>query len=295
METLEPRQVERPFHWRWLRSALQLMLRSPRQFGILIALLAFIDTSAAKHLQGFAVPKALFEWTGLACLPLVWTLVCVLARAAENRGRTWPLLLDFVRSLAWCRALFSGVLVVSVLAAVLALGKKVPHGVVDALPGELLSSFAAQCYLCWTAYGLCYYPLLVFMPGLSGWRLRLLSKKAEQLNESLPFWLVLCSINVLALAIEETHSYGIAAATWLAYSGTVSYVAYNDIFERRPLQLAQPATAVREARPSPGESLPSVVAARALALSSPPPALTTGRISAVRSPRRQPARSNDLM
>ena len=239
METLEPRQVERPFHWRWLRGALQLMLQSPLRFGALIALLAFIDTSAAKHLQGLSVPQVLFEWTGLACLPLLWTLVSALARGAESRSQTWPILLDFGRSLAWCRSLFAGILCVSVVAALLSLMKRVPDGVVDALPGKLLSSFAAQCYLCWSFYGLCYFPLLVFMPGLSGRRLWALSKKAERLNDSFLLWLVLYSGNILALMIEEALSYGIAAAAWLVYSGTVSYVAYKDIFERRPLRLTQ--------------------------------------------------------
>lgn len=243
METLEPRQVDRPFHWRWFGGALRLMLQSPLRFGMLIALLAFIDTSAAKYLQGIALPQALFEWTGLACLPVVWTLVSVLARAAERRGQTWPLLLDFGRSLAWCRALLAGILVASVIAAVTSLLNKAPHGVADALPGKLLSSFATQCYLWWAFYGLCYCPLLVFIPELRGWRLFSLSHKADKINDYIPFWLALYSGNLLALIIEEFLSYGIAAAVWLVYSGIVSYVAYKDIFECRPLRLTQPSAA----------------------------------------------------
>ena len=248
METLEPRQVERPLHWRWLGGALRLMLQSPWRFGILIALLACIDTSAAKHLQGLAVPQILFEWAGLACLPLVWTLVSALARGAENGGQTSTVLLDFVRNLTWCRSLFAGVLLLSLIAALKSLANTVPHKVIDPLPGELLSSFAAQCYVCWAVYGLCYYPLLLFMPRLSGRRLWTLSKKAERLNDTLPFWLVLCLGNILALVIEKLLSYGIAAAAWLVYSGIVSYVAYKEIFERPPLRLTRPvAAAVGEA------------------------------------------------
>jgi hypothetical protein len=243
METLEPRRVERPFLWRWLGGSLQLLLRSPLRFGMLIALLAFIDTSAAKLLQGLAVPEAVYDWMGLACLPGVWTLVSALARGAENRGQTWPVLLDFVRSLAWVRALFAGILFLSLVAALASLLKKVPLGVLDVLPGKLLGSFAAECCVCWGALGLCYFPLLVFLPELSGPSLLKVSHKADKLNECFLFWLLLYSGNILALMIEAVLSYGIAAAVWLVYSGIVSYVAYKDIFERRPLKLTQPSAA----------------------------------------------------
>lgn len=82
------------------------------------------------------------------------------------------------------------------------------------------------------------------MPGLSGRRLWALSKKAERLNDSFLFWLVLYSGNILALMIEEALSYGIAAAAWLVYSGTVSYVAY---LASRPILAL-----LRKLRDSPG-------------------------------------------
>lgn len=247
METLKPRRVDRPFHWRWFGGALQLMLQSPLRFGMLIALLAFIDTSAAKYLQGFAVPRVVYEWTGLACLPVVWTLVSALARGAESRGQTRPVLVDFVRNLTWYRSLFAGILTLSLVAALTALLKKVPLGVLDPLPGKLLNSFAAHCYIYWEGFGRCYYPLLVFMPGFSGPRLWRLSFRADWLNDNLLFWAILYSGNFLALMLEDVLSYGIAAAVWLVYSGIVNYVAYTDIFEHRQLKLTRPVAAARAA------------------------------------------------
>ena len=39
---LEPREVERPFIGRWMRSSLQLIVRSPVQFGLVVVLLLVI-------------------------------------------------------------------------------------------------------------------------------------------------------------------------------------------------------------------------------------------------------------
>ena len=73
----------------------------------------------------------------------------------------------------------------------------------------------------------------------------MLARKAEALNEDnkfLPIWIVLWFANIAALFIEEFLPYGIVAAAWLVYSGIVSYVAYKDIFERRPVNLIEPAS-----------------------------------------------------
>ena len=252
MQTLDPREVEKPFHWRWLKGALLLMLRSPLRFGALIAVLAFIDTSAVKHLQSSALPQVWFDWLGLACLPVLWTLVSALARGADDSSQTWPALRDFARNLAWYRALLAGILTISLISLLSFVLKKEFRGIFAPLPGEVLRSFAAQCWACWAAYGLCYFPLLVFLPGLSGWRLLMLAKKAEALNEDnkvLPIWIVLWLANIAALFIEELLPYGIVAAAWLVYSGIVSYVAYKDIFERRPLNLVEPAAGTADEQP----------------------------------------------
>lgn len=277
MQTLEPREVEKPFYGRWLKGALRLMLRCPLRFGALIAVLACIDTTAARHLKDSALPQKWFDWLGLACLPALWTLVAAMAKGADDRSQTWPALRDFARGLSWYRALRAGLFSVGLILLASFLLKRPWNEIFDPLPGQLLSSFAAQCWICWTGYGLCYFPLLVFLPGLTGWELSRLSRKAESVNREqlpildrkllpswaplppnlpsiwlpLPIWFPLFAANLAALFIEKFLSYGIAAAAWLVYSGIVSYVAYKDIFERRPVHLVGPASAAA------GEPLPA--------------------------------------
>ena len=276
MQTLEPREVEKPFHWRWLKGALQLMLRCPLRFGALIAVLAFIDTTAEKYLQNSALPQKWVDWLGLACLPPLWTLVSAMAKGADDPSQTWPALRDFARNLAWFRALRAGIFSVCLILLAWFLLKWQWNEAFDALPGQLLSSFAGQCWVCWTGYGLCYFPLLVFLPGLTRWELSRLARKAEALNREqlpildrkllptwfplpaklppiwlpMPIWFPLYCVNLAVLTIEKFLSYGIAAAAWLVYSGIVSYVAYKDIFERRPVNLIEPASATVAGQPS---------------------------------------------
>lgn len=274
MQPLEPREVERPFHSRWLKGALQLMLHSPLRFGALIAVLACIDATAGRHLQDSAWPQKWFDWLGLMCLPALWTLVSAMARGADDRSQTWPALRDFARNLAWYRALRAGIFCVGLILLMWFLLKWQWNEVFNPLPGNLLSSFAAQCWVCWSGYGLCYFPLLVFLPGLSLVEIKRLARKAEKVNrkhlpildkrllptwfplpEGFPairlpisIWFPLFSANLAVLELERLLSYGIAAAAWLVYSGVVSYVAYKDIFERRPVNLAEPASAAAGAQ-----------------------------------------------
>ena len=69
-------------------------------------------------------------------------------------------------------------------------------------------------------------------------------------------WFPLYCVNLAVLTIEKFLSYGIAAAAWLVYSGIVSYVAYKDIFERRPVNLVEPASATAE-EPLPARTAPA--------------------------------------
>jgi len=267
MQPLEPREVERPFHWRWLKGALLLMLRCPFRFGALIAVLAFIDTTAERHLQNVVLLQKWVDWLGVACLPALWALVSAMARGADYHGQTWSTLRDFVRGHAWRRALFAGfssLLLIWTLTSLLAIHWR---GFFDPKPGNLLNSFAEQCSICWIGFGLCYFPLLVFFPQLKTAEVVKLSKRADKLNSQLipvfdrkllpawvplpatfqpiwvplPIWFPLLNINLAALLIEKFLSYGITVAAWLVYSGVVSYVAYKDIFERRPLNAVEPA------------------------------------------------------
>jgi hypothetical protein len=70
--TLEPREVDQPFAQRWLRATLALFLRSPFRFGILIALLGCLDTSAVNFATGHVIEKVLVDRLGIVALPLLW-------------------------------------------------------------------------------------------------------------------------------------------------------------------------------------------------------------------------------
>ena len=206
MQTLEPRAVERPFHWRWLKAASLLMLKFPIRFGALIATLSFVDVTVAKHLQGYTLPKALYRWIGVAVLPVIWTLVATVAKGTEHPGKGWSSLLDFVRNRIWYRALLPGLL----------------YFAIGICLSTVFQDFSNDD--------------LELSPEFSGWKLHLLSHKATRLNDCLTFWVLLVSTSCIADVIEHFLSYGIAEAAGLVYSGVVGYVAYKDIFERQSLE-----------------------------------------------------------
>jgi hypothetical protein len=66
--TLDPREVDKPFVRRWLRAALALLIRSPFRFGILIAVLGCLDTSAVNLANGYVIERGNVQFAIVACL-----------------------------------------------------------------------------------------------------------------------------------------------------------------------------------------------------------------------------------
>ncbi len=72
-----------------------LFLRSPIRFGILIALLGSLDTTAVHLAQGYVVEKIWVDRLGTLALPLLWVLVSALARGADDRRVSMEALSNF--------------------------------------------------------------------------------------------------------------------------------------------------------------------------------------------------------
>src|ERR1700733_2242542 len=169
---LEPREVAKPFAKRWLRTTLQLFVRSPIRFSILVALLGWLDASTVKITDGFVIPKIWIQRAGMLLLPLLFTVISAVARGADDTAQTWKTFYVFGRVRIWVGALGAGaalvafqIVVVYIMEAFL--GSFGDYQKYSHSPGDVVTSFAAQTMLVSQALGLCYAPLLVFWPDLS--------------------------------------------------------------------------------------------------------------------------------
>jgi hypothetical protein len=253
----EPREVDKPFLQRWLRLTLQLFARSPVRFGILIALLGWIDTSAVKLSDGYVVPKIWVDRIGTLLLPVLWMIVSAVARGADDTHRTWEALNGLRRRQVWLGALSTGATIVIMQWIV----KLMFEGLVPPArspevylqhPGQFIESIAANVLITCIFVGLCYFPLLVLGPGLSAADARYLSKKASQINGELVTWIFISIVAVGANAVASVApAYGMTAATSLVFLGVFNFVAYRDIFERRDANLPRVVAIAALARPAP--------------------------------------------
>jgi hypothetical protein len=231
----EPREVEKPFGLRWLKMALQLILGSPLRFGVTVASLAWLDSLVQTLADNVALRKLWVNWAALLTLPLLYTAVCAIARGADDPRQTWQAFRGFLSRRLWAGALGSGAMMVSIQAAVLWLmqAQAYPAENYTNRSGRFLASFEAQtCAVC-TDLGLCFFPLLVFASALSASEVRRLSRSAQALNGRNEILKLLFIMLLPSAALDLIPSYGIGEAVWLVFMGTVSYVAYRDIFERR--------------------------------------------------------------
>lgn len=254
----EPREVDKPFIPRWLRLTLQLLARSPLRFGILIAALGWIDTSAVKLSDGYVVPKIWVDRIGTLLLPILWMIVSAVARGADDSHRTWEAMSALRRRQVWLGALSTGATIVILQWLV----KLMFEGLVPFKaqgpqitlqhPGQFIQSIAANVLITCIFVGLCYFPLLVLVPQLSPSHARHLSRKASQINGE---WLTRIFVAIVAVGANALASvapaYGMTAAAFLVFLGVFNFVAYRDIFERRDRNLPQAVAAHQLARPAP--------------------------------------------
>jgi hypothetical protein len=244
--TLEPREVEKPFWKRWLRMSWQLFVRSPVRFGILVALLGWVDSTAVKLSYGFVIPRIWVERLGMLLLPVLFAIVCAVARGADDARQTWRVLRGFIYMRFWGKALAGGL--------ALALFEWVVYHALLLVPdpgakplyshesGALLTSFISKTVLVNWVLGICYAPLIVFWPELSFAETRKLSHSAATVNDRSRFTYLVCGVMLVGLPLTLIPSYGMTEAALLVFVGILSYVAYRDIFERRdenlPAQVA---------------------------------------------------------
>jgi hypothetical protein len=252
---LEPRVVESPYRKRWVRAALQLFVRSPLRFGVLIATLAWLDVNFLAVFHGSRVPDALMKWLGLMTLPLVWAVASALARGADDRSQTLSAFAGFLRLRLWASILFAGALIVCVLWTIDFLFDSIlqfsilNHETRVSRSGQLLGAIGGQALLVYCFCGPCLLPLLVLMPALSFEEARRLSNRAAEINDWQQFLGLLLRLFCVAAIMTFLPAYGLSEAAWMVFMGVLNYVAYRDIFERRPGNLPQEA-----AVPSPGKT-----------------------------------------
>lgn len=263
MNTLiEPREVEKPYLRRWLRDTLDLFVRSPLRFGLLIAALGSLDASAVNVTEGLVIDREWIQRFGMVLLPLVWTVVSAVARGADDASQTWAAIRSLARRRVWSGPLTIGAAIAGLnLIVSWSVGGLAQH-MVPARPdlylhhsGELLKSTGVNAVMVFAFAGLCYFPLLVLVPDISSSTARDLSHRASKLNDYMTMMLFVGITALVADALASVApAYGMTMAASIVFLGVFNYVAYRDIFERRsgnlPKAVASAASADAHVQPS---------------------------------------------
>ncbi len=252
--TLEPREVDKPFVRRWIRAALALLMRSPLRFGVLIALLAGLDTLAVHLADGYVIEKIWIDRLGIVTLPLLWVLVSAVARGADVNGETLQSFSQLGRRSVWVGALGVGV----GMATVSWFFHSLFHGF-GPMPlrdsraylqhqGDFLASVEGGVVLMVGAAGLAYCSLLALVPELSAPHARSLALRADRIN-GLPTIIFMTAVLAISAVYvtSAAPAYGMTTAAFLVFLGVLNYVAYRDMFERRADNLPQQAAAPQRA------------------------------------------------
>lgn len=229
--------------------ALQLLARAPMRFGVAIALLALLDATAVKWLQGILVLKIWMEWLGMLALPFVWALVSAVARGADDQRHTWRAFDGFLRLRLWAGIFVAGACVAAMnwIAAALLLTKGAASVHYANRSGQLLATWGGQYFMVYAFFGVCFLPLLVSAPQLSVLEARRLSNRATEINDRRELLRLQLVVGLLGVALSLVPSYGVSDSAWVVFMGILNYVAYRDIFERRasnsPIEASAPAPA----------------------------------------------------
>jgi hypothetical protein len=239
-QTLNPREVEKPFRMRWVSMTLQLMVRAPVRFGIAILLLGCLDALVLRSLPG-RIPRPWAIRLGMFLLPLAWVVTAALARGADNSTQSWKALRRLTRPIVWMSALAIGLGLVALDIAIQQLLFPNTHWEeVNLLSGRVLQFTGLQAWMVMTAAGICFFPLLVLETGLSFSEVRRLSLSATEINGRHTLsWFMTWMICVAGIIQQLVPAYGLTMAIWVVFAGVLNYVAYRDIFERRSANLPQ--------------------------------------------------------
>lgn len=228
----------------------QLLARSPIRFGLLIALLGWVDTSAVNLAYGHVIPRLWVSRLGMLLLPTLFALISAAARGADDRRQTWTMLRSFLCWQFWFKAIVAGAALVAfewaTHHALLLFSDPAQKTVYSDESGALLTSFAAQTGLLVWVLGICYSPLMIFWPELSFSETRKLSQSASEKNKPAHIMCLICGVMLVGLPLTLIPAYGMTQAVLLVFIGILGYVAYRDIFEQRDenLPASVPATSI---------------------------------------------------
>lgn len=244
-ETLEPRQVDKPFLARWVRTTFALLVSSPATFGAAIALVATFGLVGSDILPARLVDAGFTIVVGALLLPLFWIVLSLLSRQSDRAFARSDLLQHAASRSVWAGGLLTGCLLAS--------ASWLLHWALSANP--ILAGYAGSCtwncLLLVAPLGVCYFPLMALAPSLTVIEACQLSKKASRLNGE---WMVLVFIGALSLAADgiarALPAGEIATAAILVFIGIFNYVAYRDIFERRADYATESALAAARPRRS---------------------------------------------
>ncbi len=240
-ETLEPRTVDKPFVRRWLLTALALMGRAPLRFGLLILVLGLLDCAVEALLAGFTMSERWSNALAVAVLPFFWLLVAAVARGADNPMEAREALVRAFRSEALKQVGSFGIAYAIAYLLLHWYWDKPPATVhrpgADAdylsTPGHFIDSIAVYVGFYSILRGLCYFPLIAWVPGVGDYALRL-ARRANELNGTLLIdFLIVVLVLPAAWLAEALPAFGMTNAAFVVFMGTLNYIVYRDIFERR--------------------------------------------------------------
>jgi hypothetical protein len=236
--TLQPREVDKPFLWRWSRMAFELVVRSPIRFGLIVALLGSLDTWAVNAAREYVIPRTLLVELGVGLLPALWTLVAALAHSADKSLGVQQTVAGLVRTAVWRGVLFAAAVLVGLkileIGAVAALPQRFHDHNAFGTPGKFVSTFALYATFATLWLGSCYFPLLLRAPKASWTVLYHLSRRAAEMNDNIIVMTFVGCVVIFADSLSAVlPAYGMTMACFLVFLGVFNYVGYRDIFEGR--------------------------------------------------------------
>jgi hypothetical protein len=218
------------------------MGRAPLRFGLLILVLGLLDSAVEALLAGYTPSERWSNSLGMLILPFFWLLVAAIARGADNPLEAREALVRAFRSEALKRVGSFGLAYATAYLLLHAFWDKPESaarhpgsGAADYLstPGHFIDSIAVYVGFYSIFRGLCYFPLMAWVPGVGDHAPRL-SRRANELNGTLLIdFLVIVLVVPAAWLAQALPAFGMTNAAFLVFMGTLNYIVYRDIFERR--------------------------------------------------------------
>lgn len=105
-------------------------------------------------------------------------------------------------------------------------------------PGQFVGALTVNVVLLIAAFEPCYFPLLLMGGELTNSDARYLSRRAAELNSRELVWFLICISLICANSLASIlPAFGLTESAFLVAAGIFNYIAYRDIFERRPENL----------------------------------------------------------